>query len=129
MRWISELFCLNNECIKSTKNVRRERANVIKHKYCRNPIALFLSSESYSYFISPNIILIREAERDIVQFVEMQRWVGDPCCAVDLFLSTPVFSLHWTQSGRKCVIVASAMRAEQGPSEPIKGCICEIREQ
>ena len=33
------------------------------------------------------------------------------------------------QSGRKCVIVASALRAEQGPCEPIKGCIREIREQ
>ena len=33
------------------------------------------------------------------------------------------------QSGRKCVIVASAMRAEQRPCEPIKGCIREIREQ
>ena len=33
------------------------------------------------------------------------------------------------QSRRKCVIVASALRAEQGPCEPIKGCICEIREQ
>ena len=33
------------------------------------------------------------------------------------------------QSGIKCVIVASAMRAEQGPCEPIKGCIREIREQ
>ena len=32
------------------------------------------------------------------------------------------------QSGRKCVIVASVMRAEQGPCEPIKGCIHEIRE-
>ena len=34
-----------------------------------------------------------------------------------------------TQSGRKCVIVASAMRAEQEPCEPIKGCIRKIREQ
>ena len=38
------------------------------------------------------------------------------------------------QSGRKCVIVASAMRAEQGPCEPIKDCMCivcirEISEQ
>ena len=33
------------------------------------------------------------------------------------------------QSGTKCVIVASAMRAEQGPCEPIKGCISEIKEQ
>ena len=33
------------------------------------------------------------------------------------------------QSGRKCVIVASAMRAEQGPYEPIKDCKREIREQ
>ena len=33
------------------------------------------------------------------------------------------------QSGIKCVIVASAMRAEHGPCEPIKGCIREIREQ
>ena len=31
------------------------------------------------------------------------------------------------QSGRKCVIVASAMRAEQGPCEPIKGCVHENR--
>ena len=37
------------------------------------------------------------------------------------------FLIH--QSRRKCVIVASAMRAEQGPCEPIKGCIPEIREQ
>ena len=28
-----------------------------------------------------------------------------------------------TQSRRKCVIVASAMRAEQGPCQPIKGCM------
>ena len=34
-----------------------------------------------------------------------------------------------TQSGRKCVIVASSMRAEQGPCEPIKGYIRKIREQ
>ena len=34
-----------------------------------------------------------------------------------------------TQSGIKCVIMASAMRAKQGPCEPIKGCIREIREQ
>ena len=27
------------------------------------------------------------------------------------------------QSGIKCVIVASAMRAVQGPCEPIKGCV------
>ena len=33
------------------------------------------------------------------------------------------------QSGRKCVIVASAIRAEQGPCELIKGCIRKIREQ
>ena len=33
------------------------------------------------------------------------------------------------QSGIKCIIVASAMRAEQGPCEPSKGCIREIREQ
>ena len=33
------------------------------------------------------------------------------------------------QSGIKCIIVASAMRARQGPCELIKGCICEIREQ
>ena len=32
------------------------------------------------------------------------------------------------QSGIKCVIVASAIRAEQGPCEPIKGCMREIRE-
>ena len=32
------------------------------------------------------------------------------------------------QSGIKCVIMASVMRAEQGPCEPIKGCIREIRE-
>ena len=32
------------------------------------------------------------------------------------------------QNGIKCVIMASVMRAEQGPCEPIKGCICEIRE-
>ena len=32
------------------------------------------------------------------------------------------------QSGIKCVIVASAMRAEQGPCEPIKGRISKIRE-
>ena len=35
---------------------------------------------------------------------------------------------HFTQSGRKCVIVASSMRAKQRPCEPIKGCISEIRE-
>ena len=34
-----------------------------------------------------------------------------------------------TQSGIKCVIVASAMTAEQGPCEPIKGCKREIGEQ
>ena len=33
------------------------------------------------------------------------------------------------QSGIKCVIVATAMRAEQGSCEPIKGCIRKIREQ
>ena len=33
------------------------------------------------------------------------------------------------QIGIKCVIVASAMRAEQGPCEPIKGFIRKIREQ
>ena len=33
------------------------------------------------------------------------------------------------QSGIKCVIVASAMTAEQGPCEPIKGCKREIGEQ
>ena len=33
------------------------------------------------------------------------------------------------QSGRKCVSVAAALRADQGPCEPIKGCIREIREQ
>ena len=51
--------------------------------------------------------------------------------------SLPSWSWFWKyvniitlqQSGRKCVIVASAMRAEQGPCEPIKGCIREIREQ
>ena len=30
------------------------------------------------------------------------------------------------QSGIKCIIVASAMRAEQGPCEPIKGCIRKL---
>ena len=33
------------------------------------------------------------------------------------------------QSGRKCVSVAAALRAEQGPWEPIKDCIREIGEQ
>ena len=51
------------------------------------------------------------------------------------FLTFPIINittitiLTITQSGIKCVIVASAMRAEQGPCEPIKGCIREIREQ
>ena len=34
----------------------------------------------------------------------------------------------YMQSGIKCVIMASAMRAEQGPCEPNKGCVREIRE-
>ena len=37
--------------------------------------------------------------------------------------------LSYQQSGKKCVIVASAIRAKQGPCEPIKGCIRKIREQ
>ena len=34
-----------------------------------------------------------------------------------------------TQRGIKFVILASTMRAEQGPCKPINGCIREIREQ
>ena len=37
-----------------------------------------------------------------------------------------IFCLMLLQSGIKCVIVASAMRAEQGPCEPIKGCIRKL---
>ena len=33
------------------------------------------------------------------------------------------------KSRRKCVSVAAALKAEQGPWEPIKECIREIREQ
>ena len=32
-----------------------------------------------------------------------------------------------SQSGRKCFIVASAMRAEQGPCDPIKGPVSQSR--
>ena len=42
---------------------------------------------------------------------------------------SPLDKGRFPQSGIKCVIVASAMRAEQGPCDPIKGCIREIREQ
>ena len=34
-----------------------------------------------------------------------------------------------SQSGRKCVSVAAALRAKQGLCGPIKDCICKIREQ
>ena len=34
--------------------------------------------------------------------------------------------VRFHQSGIKCVIVASAMRAEQGLCEPIKGCIRKL---
>ena len=57
---------------------------------------------------------------------------GCCCCSLQIIIfrrQTPIaLFLPWhsyidNQSGIKCVIVASAMRAEQGPCEPIKGCI------
>ena len=64
--------------------------------------------------------------------------VNSPNVEMDIivfFLTFPIINittitiLTITQSGIKCVIVASAMRAQQGSCEPIKGCIRDIREQ
>ena len=58
---------------------------------------------------------------------------GKSSCDGALFLfglaNTSVNQIDNGQSGRKCVIVESVLRAKQGPCEPIKGCIREIREQ
>ena len=146
MRWISELCCLNNEFIKWTKNCqegkgKRDKTQILQISHCSASFLSFLLilhiSPQCSVFPSPKINIICNINNILLWAGRLQEilynlWKcrgGWETRGVDLFLSTPVFSLHWTQSGRKCVIEASAMRAKQGPSEPIKGCICEIKEQ
>ena len=63
----------------------------------------------------------------IEQKLDFQVDTGYLCVSDSNDVPYPVVTMH--QSGRKCVIVASALRAEQGPCEPIKGYIRKIREQ
>ena len=62
----------------------------------------------------------------IMKMVHMMIKKSDIC--ISNHLSSLTFS-HLIAEQKKCVSVVAALRAEQGPWEPIKGCIREIREQ